>query len=134
MRQIEAWQAEKPVTGIEPLGIVRIREILNGEHKAELDDLIAQDKAVEIEVKAIRSVEKLLRYNRDLFRLVNNFVSFRDFYTGKNKAIFQVGTLYLDGRSCELCVRGRGCGQTCRIRQYEWYVSSVLRLCTQRRH
>jgi hypothetical protein len=107
----EAWQAEKPATGIEQLGIVRIREILNGEHKAELDDLIAQDKAVEIEVKAIRSVEKLLRYNRDLFRLVNNFVSFRDFYTGKNKAIFQVGTLYLDGRSCELCVRVEDVGK-----------------------
>jgi hypothetical protein len=67
--------------------------------------LIAQDKTVESEVKAIRSVEKLLRYNRDLYSLLNNFVSFRDFYTGRSKAIFQVGTLYLDGRSCELCVR-----------------------------
>jgi hypothetical protein len=70
-----------------------------------IDDLIAQDKAVENEVKAIRSVERLLRYHRDLFSLVNNFVSFRNFYTGRDKAIFQVGTLYLDGRSCELCVK-----------------------------
>jgi hypothetical protein len=31
-------------------------------------------------------------------------VSFRDFYTRQGKATFQVGTLYLDGRSCELCV------------------------------
>ncbi len=101
----EAWQAGKPANNVEPLGIARIREILGSGHKAAIDGLIAQDKAVEAEVKATRSVERLLRYNRDLFKLVNNFVSFRNFYTGKDKAIFQVGTLYLDGRSCELCVK-----------------------------
>ncbi len=93
----EAWQAGKPANNVEPLGIARIREILGSGHKAAIDGLIAQDKAVEAEVKATRSVERLLRYNRDLFKLVNNFVSFRNFYTGKDKAIFQVGTLYLDG-------------------------------------
>lgn len=100
----EAWQARKPATCIEQLGLARIREVLGGKTKAAIDDLIAQDKAVETEVKAIRSVERLLRYNRDLFSLVNNFVSFRNFYTGKGKAIFQVGRLYLDGRSCDLCI------------------------------
>lgn len=53
----------------------------------------------------LRSVERLLRYQRDLFELANNFVSFREFYSGKKKAIFQVGTLYLDGRSCELFIK-----------------------------
>lgn len=101
----EAWQARKPATSVEQLGLARIREVLGGKSKAAIDDLITRDKAVETEVKAIRSVERLLRYNRDLFCLVNNFVSFRNFYTGKGKAIFQVGTLYLDGRSCELCIK-----------------------------
>ena len=49
-------------------------------------------------------MEKLVRLNRDLFQLVNNFVTFRDFYSRSAKAIFQAGTLYLDGRSCDLCV------------------------------
>ncbi|MHB0927007.1 MAG: hypothetical protein ACYC1F_10945 [Gallionellaceae bacterium] len=101
----DAWQAEKPAGNVEQLGIARLRAILGNGHQAALDGLMAQDKAVEVEVRATRLVEKLLRYNRDLFRLVNNFVSFRNFYTGKDKAIFQVGTLYLDGRSCELCVK-----------------------------
>ncbi|MDD5385545.1 MAG: hypothetical protein PHG89_11810 [Gallionella sp.] len=101
----EAWQTEKPAGSAEQFGIVRIREILGGGHQTVLDGLMAQDKAVEAEVKATRLVEKLLRYSRDLFKLVNNFVSFRNFYTGQDKAIFQVGTLYLDGRSCELCVK-----------------------------
>jgi len=101
----DAWQAGKPQSCAEPLGIVRVRELLAGGHKPLLDELIAQDKAVEIEVKAIHAVERLLRYKRDLYVLVNNFVSFRNFYTGKKKGIFQVGTLYLDGRSCELTVK-----------------------------
>ncbi len=52
----------------------------------------------------VRDLEKLARYVRDLQSLANNFVAFRDFYTHQGKATFQIGTLYLDGRSCELCV------------------------------
>lgn len=52
----------------------------------------------------LRDLEKLSRYVRDLQLLANNFVAFRNFYTRQGKATFQVGTLYLDGRSCELCV------------------------------
>lgn len=101
----EAWQTTKPACCAEQLGVTRLREIAGGQHKEAIDNLIRQDKAVASVVKAIHSVEKLLRYNRDLFKLVNNFVSFRSFYTGRDKALFQLGTLYLDGRSCDLCVR-----------------------------
>ncbi len=52
----------------------------------------------------VRQLEKLAHYVRDLLALANNFVAFRDFYTRQGKATFQVGTLYLDGRSAELCV------------------------------
>ena len=107
----EAWQADKPVSCAEQLGITRLREILASTDKSLLDRLIAQDKAVEAEVSAITSVERLLRYKRDLFALVNNFVAFRNFYTGREKAIFQFGTLYLDGRSCELTVKVEDVGK-----------------------
>lgn len=52
----------------------------------------------------IRGLEKLAHYVRDLQALANNFVAFRDFYTRRGPATFQVGTLYLDGRAAELCV------------------------------
>lgn len=52
----------------------------------------------------VRDLEKLARYVRDLQPLANNFVAFRDFYTRQGKGTFQIGTLYLDGRSCELVV------------------------------
>lgn len=101
----EAWRAAKPVTSVEVLGIARVRELQASGARQRIIELIGQDKAVESEVRAIGQVERLLRYQRDLFALANNFVSFRNFYTGRDKAIFQVGTLFLDGRSCELVVR-----------------------------
>jgi hypothetical protein len=56
------------------------------------------------EADAVRDLERLARYVRDLLPLANNFVAFRDFYTHQGKGTFQIGTLYLDGRSAELCV------------------------------
>jgi hypothetical protein len=57
------------------------------------------------EADAILSVEKLVRFNRYLVPLLNNFVSFRDFYSRREKAVFQAGTLLLDGRGCDLCLK-----------------------------
>ncbi len=52
----------------------------------------------------IAEVERLVLYARHLYRLLMNFVSFSDFYSMKGNAIFQAGTLFMDGRSCRLCV------------------------------
>jgi hypothetical protein len=56
------------------------------------------------ENETVRDLEKLVRLVRDLLVLANNFVSFKAFYTRTGQAIFQAGTLYLDSRSCELCI------------------------------
>jgi len=100
----EAWLGARAGVAVEKLGLPRIREILAGQSKTAITALIAQDKALEPEATAISAVDKLVRYHRDLKQLLVNFVSFEDFYSRERKAIFQVGTLYLDGRSCDLCV------------------------------
>jgi hypothetical protein len=100
----EAWNAAKKGALVEKLGIKRVREIMAGKAQEEITALIAKDKALEPEANAIAGVDRLVRYHRDLYKLLNNFVSFRDFYRRKEKAIFQAGILYLDQRSCELCL------------------------------
>lgn len=100
-----AWQSTKPATGVEKLGVERLRDLLAGSSRAQIESLIAADKALEAEAQAMAAVDKLLRFNRDLFKLLTNFVSFRDFYTVGTDAIFQAGTLYIDGRACRLCIR-----------------------------
>ncbi len=101
----ETWLGNKKGAAVETLGIKRVRAILAGGNQETLTALVGKDQALAGAANAIASVDKLVRYHRDLFRLLNNFVSFREFYTPGPKAIFQAGTLYLDGRSCELCLR-----------------------------
>ena len=99
------WISEKEGTSVEALGFDRVKQILSGTYKEQLLSLIDQDKALETEANNIMLVDKLVRYHRDLFTLLQNFVTFHDFYTPGYKAIFQVGTLYIDQRSCDLCIK-----------------------------
>ncbi len=100
----EAWHATRPVGSVHALGAARLEVLCTPATRAAIDALLAKDKLLEPELKAITSVDRLTHYNRDLSTFVNNFVAFRDFYTHKAKATFQAGTLYLDGRSCDLCL------------------------------
>ena len=67
---------------------------------------------------AYKPLEKLLLLNRDFCTLLRNFVSFQDFYAKRGKAllgrgadnetpwaIFQAGTLVIDQRACNLCLK-----------------------------
>jgi hypothetical protein len=65
---------------------------------------VAKDLSVADEANALVDVDKLVRYQANLLTLINNFVSFSHFYTRKDKAIFQAGTLFIDERSCDLTI------------------------------
>ena len=67
---------------------------------------------------AYKPLEKLLLLNRDFCTLLRNFVSFQDFYAKRGNAllgrgaddetpwaIFQAGTLVIDQRACNLCLK-----------------------------
>lgn len=105
-----AWVAKKAGAAVEGLGKARIREILSGKTKEALQAAIAEDLAVAGEVEAMARVEKLTYLHRDLHKLLNNYVSFSDFYARRG-AIFQAGTLYLDGRACDMCFHVHDAGK-----------------------
>jgi hypothetical protein len=100
----QIWLNNKRGVIVEKLGIQRIRTILSSCYQESIRALIQKDKSLSGASDAIDSVEKLIRYHHHLFQLLNNFVSFRDFYTRRDKAVFQAGTLFLDGRSCDFCL------------------------------
>ncbi|MFZ5756895.1 MAG: hypothetical protein ACOY3X_08335 [Pseudomonadota bacterium] len=100
----EAWQAAKPDTPVEKAGFDALRKLATPERRERLLALAAADLAAAPEADGIATLDRLLRYCRDLMPLANNFVAFREFYTGR-KSVFQAGSLYLDGRSCELTVK-----------------------------
>jgi hypothetical protein len=99
----DGWTGGKPATSTEKLGLTRLRELLKSGVKEKIAALIQQDAALEGEFSQMAGVEKLVRFQKDLHELLTNFVNFADFY-GKNWAVFQTGTLYLDNRACNLCV------------------------------
>ncbi len=107
----ECWNASKAGAIVEKLGLKRVREILGGKAKENIAALIAKDKALEPEATSIANVEKLCRFVRDLHTLCINFVNFKDLYDGGSPAIFQCGTLYLDQRSCTLCLTVEDAGK-----------------------
>ena len=100
------WKDAKKGAVVESLGLEVVNAILAENRKAELLSLVDQDKALEGEANEIESVDKLMHLYRDFFLLLKNFVTFSDFYSRKgDKAIFQAGTLYIDQRSCDLCIK-----------------------------
>lgn len=100
-----AWMGAKSGTAVEGLGYDAVVKALEENKKEALLDLVAQDKALEAKSNAIDQVDKLLHYYRDFYTLLTNFVTFSDFYSPEKKAIFQAGTLYIDERACDLCLK-----------------------------
>lgn len=107
----QAWQASKPESPVNALGGERLGAILSSTCAADLAALIIYDLDHADEAAEIVSVDKLVRYQRYLRVLLNNFVNFRDFFARKDKAVFQNGTLFIDGRSCDLVVRVNDAGK-----------------------
>jgi len=101
----ETWSATKAGAKVELLGLPRVRAVLASPARETVAALILKDKSLEPEANAIASVEKLVRFYLHLHKLCVNFVSFKNFYSRTQPAIFQAGTLYLDQRSCDLCLK-----------------------------
>ncbi len=100
-----AWLAERPTSAVTMLEPARIEWLVSNDIREKLLALVAEDKAVAAEAEGLLEVDKLVRFQCNLVKLLNNFVAFSDFYTRRDKAIFQAGTLYIDGKSCELTIR-----------------------------
>ena len=99
----EAWIVAKPKTEVAKLGDERVTALARGDARARVGTLIAKDAALATESNQIGAVEKLIRFRKHLVALLKNFVNFSEFY-GRRSAIFQAGTLYIDARSCDLCL------------------------------
>lgn len=99
------WNSQRPSLEIGVLEPDRILENTKGTIKEEILSLIDKDEAEAVTVSSLVDIEKLIRYRRDILSLVTNFVNFKDFYSKGGPAMFQIGTLYLDQRSCKLCVK-----------------------------
>ena len=114
--------ATQPADAVAP-GMTEEKWTEMGEQIADYEsNKMAADSANAAALAAAHTVykplEKLLLLSRDFCTLLRNFVSFQDFYSKRGKAllgrgadtdapwaIFQAGTLVIDQRACNLCLR-----------------------------
>ncbi len=94
-----------PPTGLpDQLPQEQIERHLSANTLATVLGLIEQDANAPAASTDIADLERLVLYHAHLYRFLMNFVSFHDFYSLRHRAMFQSGTLFLDGRSCRLCL------------------------------
>lgn len=101
----EAWLAAKVGCGVEKIGLEEIEKLLEEDKKACLLELIQKDLELKSESESIDDVHKFLVLYRHLYKFLNNFVIFGEFYDRSQKSVFDAGELYIDQRCLKLCVR-----------------------------
>ncbi|MFC4653522.1 hypothetical protein ACFO3I_00655 [Rheinheimera marina] len=109
------WKAAEPQSPVASLDALVLRACLEETVLAEATALIAQDLARQSEAESVLEVDKLIRYQRYLRDLLHNFVNLQSFYSLKQPAIFQNGRLYIDGRSCDLCIEVHDAGKHAKV-------------------
>lgn len=97
------WLAKRGTYACDGVDDARAKALLEGGYKEKALALIEQDAALADQYDKVASVERAVRMRRDFVKLLRNLVNFADFYGAKN-ASFQAGTLFLDARSCDLCI------------------------------
>jgi len=103
-----AWNASKKGGDVESLGLDAVKEIIAKNRKDDVVALIEKDKEYTAEAEGIDAVHKFALLFRDFYGLLKNYVAMTDFYQsykGDVKAVFQAGRLYIDQRSCDLCIK-----------------------------
>ncbi|MBQ5582742.1 MAG: hypothetical protein IIU68_05250 [Bacteroidales bacterium] len=102
-----AHLAAKKGAAVEALGLDAVKAAIAADRKADLLSLVEEDKALEKESAQIDAVKKLMYLYRDFYKFLCNYVVFSDFYQRgvKDRAIFEIGQLYIDQRCCDLCIK-----------------------------
>lgn len=98
------WKTLQPTSNAATLEPQLLAACLNEQTLNAAYALMDADLAQQAEAESVLDVDKLVRYQRYLRDLLRNFVNLENFYSAAKPAIFQNGRLYLDGRSCDLCL------------------------------
>ena len=99
------WVESKQGARVEKLGEDQLRSYLSGPYREGVGKLIAKDLAAADDLNQIHSLEKLILYQRWLMGLANNFVSLTNLYNPQRRALFEMGTLVIDGREITFCMK-----------------------------
>lgn len=101
----EHWLAGKQGADVEELGQEKLRRYLDGPYADAVRGVLAADREVAERLSEVRALKKVLLYHKYLLKLANNFVSFPDLYDPARRAMFEMGSLVIDGRWFNFAVK-----------------------------
>ena len=101
----ETWLSAKPSAYFDKEDLGIIRAALKEDIPGELQKLIDRDLAYSKEISGFDNVEKLILYQANLLKLLNNYVNLRVLFNPSIDSILQAGILVMDGRCFKLAIR-----------------------------
>jgi len=101
-----AWFDARPEVTVAGLPIERLRMYAEAPRfKSATRELIAESHRTALDLDNVRLLERLILYQAWMLPFVNSFVSFPALYDPKKRALFEMGSLIMDGRHFTLAVR-----------------------------
>lgn len=101
----QAWVEGRAGDQVACLGKEKWDQYLVSDFPRKVRDLMAESARTGIMLDGIRLVEKAILFQSLLMTFVNNFISFPHLYDIHRRAIFEVGTLVIDGRRFNMAVK-----------------------------
>ncbi len=107
LQPLADWQAAQPPGQFAALGAPALADLLANPGLDELRQLAERDAAAAAAIAMLGQLEKLVLCHRWVVELVNNFVNFSSIYDRGRTALLDIGSLVIDGRRLDFCVKVR---------------------------
>ncbi len=111
----ENWLNSKPDQSVSSLGEDKLREYLTPGYYQQVSNLITERKETAFVLDNIRLTEKAILYQAYLIDFANNFVGFPYLYDAKKHAMFEMGTVIMDGRKFTFAIKVEDINQHSKI-------------------
>ncbi len=101
----EAWLDSEPAPALGKIDPAKLTSYQEESVTEALRKIIAEKAKTAYVLDNIRLAEKLILYQANIISFLNNFVSFPDLYDPNKRALFEMGTLIIDGRHLNFSTR-----------------------------
>jgi len=110
-----SWAQAKAGAAVESLGVDKLRRYSDEKFANALRALTTKSAKTAFVLDNIRLTEKLILYQAYMIEFANNFVSFPHLYDPSRRAMFEMGTLVMDGRRFNLAVKSEDRAQHAKV-------------------
>ncbi len=87
------------------LGSDKLTRYLTSPALEKLRSMLTEDKILQLRLRKLSDLEKLILFKQHFFRFTRNFVSFGELFTPGQHSMIQAGTVIMDGRCFDLAIR-----------------------------